>query len=338
MFKTIVVPLDGSDLSEKALPYAVRLANSLEVNITLLRVVEIPDFPGDPLQKEHLREAAEYLTNLKAWLMGDEETSQFSNQLDISVLIGDPADEICHYVREQELALVVMTTHGRSGFSRLLMGSVTGKILHKLSIPIFLVRPFGQMTNQTLPELLVAQDEPYANTFLKNGIRILVPVDENEKAEAALKPAFELAKKLNAPLFLLKVNLPHSNLTYLDAVTLAFSPEEIIRKEEQDRVAARVYLGQIAQLAQREGVETVIHASTGNPADEIMEYANLVEPDLIIMATHARSELGRLIFGSVANQILQVTHLPVLMIPSGKSSFKPVTVKATSTKPEPIKN
>jgi nucleotide-binding universal stress UspA family protein len=327
MFKVIVVPLDGSELSEKALPYALRFAKTLDLNLTLLRVVEIPDFPGDPLQKQHLQEAAKYLTGIKNWLLSDQESLKFSNQLDICVLLGDPADEICRYVREEELALLVMTTHGRSGLSRVLTGSVTGKVLHKLHNPILLVRPFGQMTNQTLPELLEAQDEPYANTFLENGIRILMPLDQSEKAETALEPAFELARKFNAPLYLLKVNSPLEPVTYTDAVTLAFSPEELIRREGQEREAARAYLGQIAQSAQKEGVETVIEALTGNPAEEIMRYANLVDPDLIIMATHARGELGRLIFGSVANRVLQTSHLPVLMVPSGKSGSKPGSVK-----------
>lgn len=337
MFKSILVPLDGSELAEKALPYALRLATALDADLTLLRVIDIPEYPRDPLQPEHVRTANKYLAQVKDWLSSDREFLHFSNRIGYAVLLGDPAEEVSFYAQVKEQSLVVMTTHGRSGFSQLMFGSVAGKLVHKIKSPIMLVRPFGITSNQNFEEVLEAQDEPYANSFLRNGIRLLVPLDQTEKSEAALAPAFDLAKPLNAALHLIKVNLPSENIFYGESISLAFSPEEVARREAQDREAARLYLGQFAQQANAEGIETVVQAITGgNPADEIVRYANQVEPDLIVMATHARGEFGRLIFGSVANRVLQATHLPVLMVPTVKTGAKQPVAVTTASKEQPV--
>lgn len=328
MYKSIIVPLDGSELSEKALPYALKLASALDLDLTLLRVVENPDLPGGPFQKEHVRKANEYLAKRQEWLDGDREFLKFSKQIISAVLVGNPAEEICRFAGGQEQSLVVMTTHGRSGFPRLLLGSVAGKVLHRLKTPVLLVRSFSKTSNQNFEGAIEAPTEPYAKTFLRDGIRLLVPLDQTENSEAALNPALELAKKLKASLYLLKVCTMEENTIYPDQVVMAFYPEDLQKREAQTRATARVYLGQVAQLANNEGIETVIQAVTGkNPAEEIIRYANLVEPDLIIMSTHARGELGRLMYGSVANQVLQTTHLPVLMVPTAKSDLTVTVIK-----------
>jgi nucleotide-binding universal stress UspA family protein len=332
MFKKIAVPLDGSELSEKALPYALKLANFLQAGLTLVRVVEVPGLPAVSLRTKYLDEAAAYLMNIKSFLITNRNKLQIlPDQIDVRVVFGDPASEICRLVKEQELILPVMTTHGRSGFSHFLMGSVAEKVLHKLSIPILLIRPFGEQSTHTLQELLTAQDEPYAKTFLENGVQILVPLDQNEKAEMALPTAFELARALNASLNLIKVNLPVENMIYSEAGAFALSAEVIEKREEQEKLAAEVYLGEVKKLAYKEGVTTLTQVLIGDPAEEIMRYADTVQPDLIIIATHARGELGRLIFGSVANQILQTTRLTIMMVPMENPSFRAIAATQTNT-------
>jgi nucleotide-binding universal stress UspA family protein len=193
---------------------------------------------------------------------------------------------------------------------------VAGKVLHKLHLPVLVVRPFGFKETHSLLELLEAQDEPYAKTFLENGIRLLVPLDQTEKSEAALEPAFELAAALNAPVNLVAVNEPPANVFYGEAIALAVSPEEMQRREDMLRDSALSYLGQIAQSAHKKGVATERQTFIGDPYTEITKYVSQLEPDLIVMATHARGEVGRWIFGSVAGKLMQNTHLPVLLVPS----------------------
>ncbi|HEX2913054.1 MAG TPA: universal stress protein [Chloroflexia bacterium] len=336
MFKHIVVPLDGSELSEKALPYAVRLAKSLDLSLTLLRVVDVPDLPAVPLRKRHFDEVTEYLLKIRDFISGKRKDYLFLPRVEVAVVAGEPVSEICRFVREKEEALLIMTTHGRSGFSRLVMGSVAGRVLHKLTTPVLLVRPFGRKETYSLEELLSAEDEPFAITFLVDGIRLLVPLDQDEKSEAALDPAFELARQLKAPLYFVKVNLPVDAILYGEAAAFALSPEDIAKIEEHNREEAQAYLEQVVQLAQEQGLETNTEVLTGDPAKEIMEYADAVEPDLLVMATHARGEVGRFFFGSVATQILQSTHLPVLLVPPGKAHGKSGEARESSAGKEPV--
>jgi nucleotide-binding universal stress UspA family protein len=315
MVKSVIVSLDGSELSEKALPYALKLANTLKVKLTLLRVVNVADFPDYTFQRG-LEDANEYLAYLKKFLAFERDNPLLTINPDFEVLMGDPAEEICRYVQKEAGALLVMTTHGRTGFSRLLVGSVAGEVLRKLRLPVLLVRPFGLKQTHTLEELLDAQDEPYARTFLENGSRLLVPLDQTARSEAALAPAFALATALSAPVNLMTVYQPPENILYGESISLAFSPEEMERREEMARDTAMGYLGQVAQKAHAKGVETQRQVFAGDPYVQITEYAGQIEPDLIVMATHARGEVGRLIFGSVANKLLQNTHLPVLMVPA----------------------
>ncbi|MBN9392922.1 MAG: universal stress protein [Chloroflexi bacterium] len=315
MFNSVIVSLDGSELSEKALPYALKLANTLKVKLTLLRVVDVADFPDFTFQRG-LEDANEYLAYMKKFLAYERENPLLTIDPDFEVLMGSPAEEICRYVQKEAGALLVMTTHGRTGFSRLLVGSVAGEVLRKLHLPVLLMRPFGLKQTHTLQELLDAQDEPYARTFLEDGIRLLVPLDQTARSEAALEPAFDLAASLHAPVNLATVFLPPENNLYGESIALAFSPEEMLRREEISRDTASGYLHQVTHLAHAKGVETQAEVLMGDPYVRITEYAAQIEPDLIVMATHARGEVGRLIFGSVANKLLQNTHLPVLMVPA----------------------
>lgn len=325
MFKSVIVSLDGSELSEKALPYALKLANTLNLKLTLLRVVDVADFPEYNFQRG-LEDANEYLAYLKRFLHQERSNPLLTIKADFEVLMGSPEEEICRYVQKEAGSLLVMTTHGRTGFSRLLLGSVTGEVLRKLHLPVLLIRPFGLKQTHTLQELLDAQDEPYARTFLENGVRLLLPLDQTTRSETALDSAFDLAAVLHAPVNLTTVCLPPENVFYGESISLAFSPEELKRREDTCRETANGYLGQVAQLARDKGVETQKQVLVGDPYVRIMDYAAQIEPDLIVMATHARGEIGRWIFGSVANKLLQNTHLPILLVPAIQPGSLPAVI------------
>jgi nucleotide-binding universal stress UspA family protein len=146
--RTLLVPLDGSELAETVLPHVESLAKQREketMKIVILRVAEDPfitaDYPFTDWQehvnriKEHFKQGAEtYL----------EKTQQRLNEsglnVDFKVLQGDPADQIIKYAHENLPNLVIMATHGRSGIRRWEYGSVADKVLHGVSSPVFLVR------------------------------------------------------------------------------------------------------------------------------------------------------------------------------------------------------
>lgn len=136
-FEKILVPLDGSECAEMILPKVEKLAADLKAGIALLQVVYAHTFPGtDPTEAEVavVRKAEEYLKKIE----GQLKAKGF--KVDSHVRYGDDAEEILDHASQKEIDMVAMTTHGRSGVKRFLLGSVAEKILRHSTKPIFLVR------------------------------------------------------------------------------------------------------------------------------------------------------------------------------------------------------
>lgn len=182
MYKRILVPLDGSNLAEQVLAYVRFLAKDIQARIQLLRVVQPPplDINEDinPALYEHrtLRymkdQAEEYLKNLSIALEDIGLTSSYK------VGAGDPASCIVAEGRGELETVIAMSTHGRSGFGRWLMGSVTDKVLHTTPNPLFIVRP-------------LTQEAPLTEVKLKT---IIVPLDGSAFSEQVLPYVVELAE------------------------------------------------------------------------------------------------------------------------------------------------
>ena len=139
--KTILVPLDGSTVAEAALAPAVALARKAGAKLVLVRAAEVRTLPlGDPIedQTEVMREAQEYLATARARVMA-------AGALDVefSVWYGPAVEAIVEAARFRAADLIVMSSHGRSGVARLVMGSVTERVLRGTSVPILVIRPDG---------------------------------------------------------------------------------------------------------------------------------------------------------------------------------------------------
>ncbi len=143
MYKKILVPLDGSELAKEALDHAEKLAKTFNAEILLFQVVPFMPIYGSPelvtplIIDEKQKETAErYLTNLA------EEVRKRGHKVTSMVRIGQQvAGEIIDFARESGADLIVMYTHGRSGISRWVLGSVALKILTRAQTPILLLRP-----------------------------------------------------------------------------------------------------------------------------------------------------------------------------------------------------
>jgi nucleotide-binding universal stress UspA family protein len=139
--RKVIVPVDGSALAEIALDRAVELAAETGATLVLLRAAEAHALPGaDPTnaQVAVVQEAEAYLANLKARLTA----GGFDNS-ETSVWYGSPAVAIADAARCHDADLIVMTTHGRSGLGRLIMGSVAESVLRSTETPILLLRAPG---------------------------------------------------------------------------------------------------------------------------------------------------------------------------------------------------
>ena len=138
--KKIVVPLDGSALAETAIEAAMQIAREQRATVVLVSAVEAPWLPGDAMvdaQVRVVREGEEYLAVVANRLRGA------GVPIETSVWYGEPAVSIIDAANAQHAGLIVMTSHGRSGLSRLIMGSVAESVLRGTTTPILLLRPAG---------------------------------------------------------------------------------------------------------------------------------------------------------------------------------------------------
>jgi nucleotide-binding universal stress UspA family protein len=144
MYNKILVPLDGSELAECVLPHVKAVASgSNRGKAVLLRIVE-PLPAGTPpavdfevVQKAGVKAAEDYLARIKAQLAKE------GLDVETRVLTGRPAETITDFVQHEKVDLIALATHGRSGISRWVFGSVADKLVRSLSVPVLLIRPEG---------------------------------------------------------------------------------------------------------------------------------------------------------------------------------------------------
>jgi nucleotide-binding universal stress UspA family protein len=180
----ILIPLDGSEFSRQILPQIHRFLNPANNKLILLRVAPWPhgvtgaparpavaEWPV-PLYKSHRDAeftkhpiyASQVQDSLVVMLKDELQVDAFNLEragytVSIVVRFGNPAQKILDFIREEEVDLVAMTTHGRTGLSHLVFGSVAERVLHGASVPIVLLRPFEQ------PASVWAKDEAFSKAF-----------------------------------------------------------------------------------------------------------------------------------------------------------------------------
>lgn len=305
MQREILVPLDGSKLAETALPHAAAVARARPGALTLLRTVPpltlIEPVGGGVATSPSLWEtwekepavAREYLLQVANHLKEEGLEVQFK------VIEGDPAQTIVHYaLHNPSVKLIVMATHGRSGLSRWVFGSVAEKVLHGSSVPLLLVH-----SSEAGEQAPISPTHHYET--------ILVPLDGSLFAEQALDEAQEMAESTGATLVLVSV------LASPDVWQSAYEvPSPIWLEEEEEIEASKLnnYLFKTAERLRKNGLRVTTHLSHGSPAEEILRHAEHSHADLIAMATHGRSGLQRLWLGSVALKVVQGARLPVLLV------------------------
>ncbi len=275
MFQIILVPLDGSPLSEQALVVAARLAQSHTATLHLAHV-HAPDTEHD----------ISYLEQVATSL-------PISDQAPVIAWIEGPiAFALNRYSYAVAADLMVLTTHGHNGMNQLWVGSVAESLLRSMHIPLLLLRP-----NPT----------PTAPTPFRH---ILVPLDGSALAEQILPHAITLADQEGAELTLLRVieGSPHTNHT-----GVTYRPHEDTLTAQRE--TAQVYLDRLAQdlLARGHPAHWRVVAAE-EPARAILATATEIGADLLALATRGRSGLNRAILGSIADKVLRGGDLPVLAL------------------------
>ena len=307
-FRSILVPLDGSDLAEQALPLALRIAQRTRGKLRLVLVHQLASAPVDVVSAKMFtsvelatrKSERAYLRGVQARLR--EGGARLSSAV---ILTGAVGPALATHVRELGVDLVVMATHGRGGLRRAWLGSVADHLIRHLNVPVLMVRP----KEEGMP-----QEGKPAN-------QILVPLDGSPLAEEALGPAAELARLWDAELTLLQIVYPV--ILSSDAilpVPSAYDEEltGLYRTQVQD------YLHDLVEQLKAEGLRAAGVAVVGwNAADSILEAAHGPRVAGIVLATHGRGGLRRLALGSVADKLVRGANVPVLVYrPAGRRTTK----------------
>ncbi len=361
MYSKIIVPLDGSVLAEKALPYAVSLVKQLNATLVLLRVEEerplVVDFAQSPqydagnivfsgnIQPDntHLgttgvnvgptyvtdqyqtvtsytgqQEDEDYLEKVKGTLVAMEaQTPLKAEQIQTKVVCGRSPKELAAIVEEEHSDLVVMTTHGRSGLSLMVAGSVATNLLHHSSIPLVLIKPDE-----------ISGAEKAAKQVINFGLDpIVVALDGTPWSETVLEAATNLALQLGVKIHLLEV--VSSIIPIPGGVSggggFYYPADYDLDKETASlKEQAGQYLKGIQIRLKDRGVECITAVQSGEPIipmeynsepiARILNYARAVKAQLVAMTTHGRGQVGQVVMGSVAEAVVRESHLPVLLM------------------------
>jgi nucleotide-binding universal stress UspA family protein len=298
MASTILVPLDGSLLSELALPVAVRLARGSGGTLHLVRIHVAPTRPpvsleGGPVDDDD--EDSRCWEAERAYMAGIRERLGPRSELAtrIAVLNEPVAEALATYAALKRIDLIVMATHGRSGLARAWMGSVADDLLRRSRVPVVMVRG--------TEETVAAEARP----------RILIALDGSSVAEKVVEPAVSLGRSLDAEYTLLRVVNPLGLMGDLPVVLAPRMARAIAAQHEGE---ARTYLAEIAWWMQDRGLDVKTRVMTAErPGDAIVSEAEREGADFIAMATHGRGGLSRMLMGSVAGQVLHATQTPLLL-------------------------
>ncbi|MGH2586389.1 MAG: universal stress protein [Dehalococcoidia bacterium] len=297
--RTVLVPLDGSLVAEMALPYAAAIARGLGASVRLLAVIE-PAPRGLTQRSEHRAVEFEQLErrSLEEALAGAASRLQEQSlAVATHVVRGNPATAILNAAGDASVAMVIMGTHGRGGVDRWGVGSVAEQVMRQNVKPTLLVR---------LPYTPASQQAPARPVALR---LLLVPLDGSPLAEAALPLAGELAAATGAQLMLLRVE---------PWLTVGSAPygtvPEFTKMEDEAATAAATYLAGVRErLPVDVPIETLV--LRGRPATSLVDFALFERVDLVVMTTHGRGGLRRLVLGSVADHIVRAGVPAVLVRP-----------------------
>ncbi len=302
MYERILVPLDGSELAEVALPYATELAGRMASDVTLLYV---SDSSRDPLQ--NMRES--YMEKMVGAAKRGverylEDPKTQSVHVKSEILSGNPAEVIVDYAEKTDTGLIVMSTHGRSGISRWTLGSVAEKVIRATTRPVKLIRAKGADPDLRKKGVL---------------IKTLVPLDGSKEGESAIPYVQELALRLKTDVILFQVLSPGYNTTSSMGFPQGVTLEQQIEAEKAEAVK---YLESVSSRLVQAGLTVESVVQSGNAAEEIIRYADENQVDMVAMSTHGRSGIGRWVFGSVAEKVLYEGSTPLLLVRALKSGEK----------------
>ncbi|MDO8472401.1 MAG: universal stress protein [Dehalococcoidia bacterium] len=296
MFERILMPLDGSEMAEMALPYGEELARSLGSKLILFHVLGQEHMQEyEHIHKMYLERLAE---TVERNIRNDQPNGKKEGRVTIKVNSGEPAENICNLVEKTDVDLVIMAAVSASGLKvGKMLGSVADHVCRTVPIPVMLIRPQGIKQDKRKKRLIN---------------HILLPLDGSDLSKLALPVGAELADKLHARITLFQ--MAHKIRIVDDGSGFsAYIDYSKMDQDEENRVQAEMIVLEKA-LGEKGLSASNVVAPGFDAADKIIETGKQIEADLVIMSTHGRSGLGRWVFGNVAEKVLRHGETPVLFV------------------------
>jgi len=280
--RTVVIALDSSSLSARALPFARTIAHQWSGRVILVHATDARQQQAqDPLE----RELAAVVRNMRAE----------SIQADAELRVGSPAQVIVDVASERHADLIVMASHQRHGVNRWLNGSITEDVLTRTSTPLLVVPALGEPPRT-------------------RAVRVLVPLDGSAVGNTAVEFLRGWSTMRTMELELLRVVSYGPMVVGMEpaVTTQSLSPADI-EAEVRD---ARAYLAGLVDsigdgriTARQRVIET-----TEPVAKVILDTARHERVDTIVLGTHGKSGVSRLVLGSVSEEVLERSPIPVLLV------------------------
>ena len=306
MFEKILLPLDISEASEIAIPYAEELAGKLGSEIILYYARSSSDEELEHFFWDYLNRLAETLKQNIRRKTGKEV------KVTTKVANGEPSQDICELVTKNTIDLIVMTAVSAHGLKiGKTLGSVADHICHTVPIPILLLRPQNRRNARGKKQIIN---------------KILIPLDGSMLSKRAVPVGEELAGKLNASLLLFEMativypSTSSPSMYGSDYVKINDRDEQVTdynyaKANEAEKSGVQSELMAIEQEIRENGVSVDHRITSGiDAAKEIEQISSETGIDLIVMATHGRSGLDRWLMGSIAEKVLRYGDAPLLLV------------------------
>jgi nucleotide-binding universal stress UspA family protein len=317
MFTRMLVPLDGSTRAESAVPIAARIAHASGGSVILLQVAAIPiEVETAKKPSEIYSQAAvdKGVADTKTYLESVATSDVLKGiKTETKAVTGAIAPSILSAMQDLHADLVVLCSHGYTGFKRWALGSVAQKLAPHSPVPVLVLRDGGSVPT----------------TATQHPLRAFVPLDGSPLSESALEPAAQLVTALapsaHKALHVMRVvDIPSSYGKFRSSVDEHYDAG--VRAEAKHEY--ETYLGTVARrftegdLAPYNLSVTASVPISMDVAEAIVQTAEQGESaeragyDLIVMATHGRGGVGRWVLGSVAERVLHATKVPLLIVHS----------------------
>lgn len=292
MYKKMLVVLDGSKLAEVVFNYAQELSGRLNLCLDLLNVCTPKEADQLPMRKAYIEHMAEVMQERAEKIHTQSgEKSKCETVARGHVVVGYPSEEILKYIDENNIDLLMLSTHGSSGFTRWNLGGVANQVIHAANIPVWIVP-------SELNEDVIHDQIPNRT--------ILVPLDGSKTPEGVIPHVVAIAKQREAEseIVLFYAEIYHGT---------SLSQSEIERNKER-RLEIQKYLDKMVQRVKDSGISARSEMAIGDPATSIIEYMKDNPPQLLAMAV-PRTGLSKMVFGSITENILQmVKKTPLLLV------------------------